>query len=309
MAPATLHPASPRVRKGELSERALGLFMLAPMAIVLLLVIAYPLADSLWLSLHRMNLARPEQGTPFIGFENYLYAFRQPAFWYSIQRTLYFTVISVGLELVLGLIFALLLNERFKGNLFARLAMIFPWALLTVANGVLWVWILNPNYGVLNAFLMWVGVLSEPKQWLSDTFWTMNVIIFADAWKTVPTITLLILAGMQPISHDLYEAAEVDGASKWEKISRITLPLLKPVILVAVALRTIGAFRVFDIIYVLTGNGGPADSTKVISFYNYDQAFRFLFFGYGAAVSWLITAFMLILIVIYIRLLRTEVVQ
>ena len=138
---------------------------------------------------------------------------------------------------------------------------------------------------------------------------TMNVIILADAWKTVPTMTLLLLAGLQPISHDLYEAAEVDGATRWQKFARITVPLLRPVILVSVALRTIGAFRVFDIIYVLTGNGGPADSTKVIAFYNYDQAFRFLFFGYGAAISWLITAFMLILIVIYIRLLRTEVAE
>jgi len=135
----------------------------------------------------------------------------------------------------------------------------------------------------------------------------MNVIILADAWKTVPNMTLLILAGMQPIPDDLYEAAEVDGASRWQKLTRITLPLLRPVILVAVALRTIGAFRVFDIIYVLTGNGGPADSTKVISFYGYDQAFRYLFFGYGAAISWLITAFMILLIIVYMRLLRSEV--
>jgi ABC-type sugar transport system permease subunit len=283
--------------------------MLAPMTIVLVLVIAYPLADSFWLSLHRMNLARPEQGTPFIGLENYLYAFRQPAFWYSIERTIYFTVVSVALELVLGLLFAVVLNEGFRGNLFGRVTMILPWALLTVANGVLWAWILNPNYGALNAVLMGTGILHEPKQWLSDTFWTMNVIILADAWKTVPNITLLLLAGMQVISNDFYEAAEVDGATHWQKFTRITLPLLKPVILVAIALRTIGAFRVFDIIYVLTGNGGPADSTKVISFYNYDQAFRFLFFGYGAAISWLITAFMLVLIVIYVRLLRTEVVS
>ena len=134
----------------------------------------------------------------------------------------------------------------------------------------------------------------------------MNVIILADVWKTVPNMTLLLLAGLQPISYDLYEAAEVDGASRWQKIAHITLPLLRPVILVAVALRTIGAFRVFDIIYVLTGNGGPADSTKVISFYAYDQAFRYLYFGYGAAVAWLITAFMLVLIVLYMWLLRTE---
>lgn len=290
----------------ELSERTLALFMLAPMALVLLIVVAYPLIDSFWLSLHRLNLANPEQGQAFVGVGNYLYAFRQPAFWYSVRRTLYFTIFSVGLELALGLLFAVLLNERFKGNLPARLSMIFPWALLTVSNGVLWAWILNPTYGVANALLMSVGILQEPKAWLSDTFWTMNVIILADVWKTVPNLTLLLLAGLQPISRDLYEAGDVDGATRWQKFYFITLPLLRPVILVAIALRTIGAFRVFDIIYVLTGNGGPADSTKVISFYNYDQAFRYLYFGYGAAISWLITACMIILIIIYMRLLRTE---
>jgi multiple sugar transport system permease protein len=294
-------------RSSELSERGLGLVMLAPMVLVLVLVVGYPLVSSFWLSLHRANLASPEQGQPFVGLSNYLYAFRQPDFWYSVQRTLYFTILSVALELALGLLFAVLLNERFSGNLSARLSMIFPWALLTVSNGVLWAWILNPTYGVANALLVQLGVLSAPKSWLSDTFWTMNVIILADTWKTVPNMTLLLLAGLQPISSDLYEAAEVDGATRWQKFSRITLPLLRPVILVAVALRTIGAFKVFDIIYVLTGNGGPANSTKVIAFYDYDQAFHYLFFGYGAAISWLITAFMIVMIVIYIRLLRSDV--
>lgn len=300
-------PAPRRTRQGELSERTLGFLLLAPMILVLLLVVGYPLVDSFWLSLHRMNLANPEQGQPFIGLDNYIRAFGQPAFWYAIQRTLYFTVFSVGLELGLGLLFAVLLNERFRGNLGARLAMILPWALLTVSNGVLWAWILNPTYGVFNALLVNLGVLDAPKSWLSDTVWTMNMIILADAWKTVPNMTLLLLAGLQQIPDDLYEAAAVDGASRRQKFAGITLPLLRPVILVAVALRTIGAFRVFDIIYVLTGNGGPADSTKVISFYNYDQAFHYLFFGYGAAISWLITLFMLLLIVIYMRLLRAEV--
>ncbi|MCB9149168.1 MAG: sugar ABC transporter permease [Caldilineaceae bacterium] len=293
-------------RRGELSERALGLLLLAPMTLILLLVVAYPLVSSLILSLYRVNLANPEQGEPFLGLGNYIYAFHQPSFWYALQRTFYFTIISVAIELVLGLLFAVLLNEAFRGRTLARLAMIAPWALLTVSNGVLWAWILNPTYGVANMLLVKAGLLSAPKAWLSDTFWTMNVIILADVWKTVPNMTLLLLAGLQPIPADLYEAAGVDGATRWQKLTSITLPLLRPVILVAVALRTIGAFRVFDIIYVLTGNGGPADSTKVISFYAYDQAFRYLFFGYGSAVSWLITAFMLLLIIIYMRLLRTD---
>jgi multiple sugar transport system permease protein len=305
--PVVTTPRAARSRQGELSERALGLLLLAPMTLVLLLVVGYPLVNSLVLSLYRVNLANPEQGQPFVGLSNYLFAFRQGAFWYAVQRTFYFTIFSVGLELALGLLFAIVLNERFRGRLPARLAMIAPWALLTVTNGVLWAWILNPTYGVANGILMNVGLLDAPKAWLSDTFWTMNVIILADTWKTVPNMTLLLLAGLQPIPDDLYEAAEVDGATRWQKFTRVTLPLLRPVILVAIALRTIGAFKVFDIIYVLTGNGGPADSTKVISFYAYDQAFRYLYFGYGSAVAWLITAFILILIVIYMRLLHSEV--
>jgi ABC-type sugar transport system permease subunit len=303
-------PSSPGATQGptgELAERSLGLLMLLPMAVVLLLVVGYPLIDALWLSFHRMNLAHPELGHPFVGLGNYLYAFQHRAFWSSLQRTLYFTFISVALELGLGLLFAVLLSERFRGNRWARLAMLFPWALLTVSNGVLWAWILNPTYGVANALLLQLGLLQAPKAWLSDTFWTMQMIILADAWKMVPTMTLLLLAGFQPITDDLYEASEVDGATRWQKFRHITLPLLRPVILVAVALRTIGAFRIFDIIYVLTGNGGPADSTKVLAFYAYDQAFRYLFFGYGAAISWIITIFLLVLIVFYLRLIDAEV--
>lgn len=293
--------------RGEISSRTLGLLMLAPMSLVLLLLVGYPLVDSFVLSLYRVNLANPEQGQPFVGLGNYLFAFRQPDFWYATGRTFYFTLESVGLELALGLVFAVLLNERFRGQLPARLAMIAPWALLTVSNGVLWAWILNPTYGIGNALLMKIGVLQAPKAWLSDTFWTMQVIIVADVWKTVPNMTLLLLAGLQPIPDDLYEAADVDGASRWQKLTRITLPLLRPVILVSVALRTIGAFKVFDIIYVLTGNGGPADSTKVIAMYGYQQAFGNSYYGYGAAISWLITAFILLLILVYMRLLSSEV--
>jgi multiple sugar transport system permease protein len=309
MVSTTATPARPAARTigGELSDRALGLLMLAPMTVVLLLLIGYPLVNSFVLSLYRVNLASPEQGTPFVGLGNYLFAFKQPDFWYAVERTFYFTVVSVALELILGVIFAVLLNERFRGQLPSRLAMIAPWALLTVSNGVLWAWILNPTYGVANTILMQLGVLQAPKAWLSDTFWTMQVIVLADVWKTVPNMTLLLLAGLPPNPDDLYAAADADGATRWQKLTHITLPLLRPVILVSVALRTIGAFRVFDIIYVLTGNGGPADSTKVISFYDYDQAFRYLFFGYGAAISWLITAFMILLIIVYMRLLRSEV--
>ncbi len=240
-ATTALHPARPRSR--EFSERTLGFIMLAPMTLLLLGLVGYPLISSLILSLYRVNLANPEQGQPFVGLGNYLFAFQQPDFWFSVERTFYFTLISVGLELALGILFAVLLNERFRGQLPARLAMIAPWALLTVSNGVLWAWILNPTYGVANSLLMQFGILHEPKAWLSDTFWTMNVIILADVWKTVPNMTLLLLAGLQPIPDDLYEAADVDGATRCQKLTHITLPMLRPVILVLIPLRNILSFR------------------------------------------------------------------
>jgi ABC-type sugar transport system permease subunit len=275
------------------------------MVLVLLLVIAYPLADSLWLSLHRVNLANPEQGQPFVGLDNYLYAFRQPAYWSSIHRTLYFTLLSVALELALGLLFAVLLNERFRGNLGARLAMIFPWTLLTVSNGVLWAWILNPTYGVANACSL-SRVLQAPKAWLKRYVLDDAGGHPGDVWKMVPTMTLLLLADLQPISH-LTCTRRLRSTAPRAGRSSAALPCrCCPVMLVAVVLRTIGAFRVFDLIYVLTGNGGPADSTKVIAFYAYDQAFHYPFFGDGAAISWLITAGMRVLIVIYMHWLRPE---
>src|SRR5207247_10251166 len=135
----------------------------------------------------------------------------------SVHPTLppaYVPLLPVAAQLAMGVRFAVLVNERFRGNLGARLAMIFPWALLTVSNGVLWAWILNPTYGVANALLVGLGVLQAPKLWLSDTFWTMHVIVLANVWKTVPTVTLLFVAGMQPISHDLYESAEMVGATR-----------------------------------------------------------------------------------------------
>ncbi len=308
MVSATTPTLSAARRRGrELSDRALGLLMLAPMTLLLLLLVGYPLVSSLILSLYRVNLANPEQGQPFVGLGNYLYAFRQPDFWYSVQRTFYFTLISVGLELALGLVFALLLNERFRGQLPARLAMIAPWALLTVSNGVLWAWILNPTYGIANTLLVRAGLIAAPKPWLSDTFWTMNVIILADVWKTTPFVALMLLAGLQNIDASLYEAARIDGASAWRQFRYVTLPLLNPAILVALIFRTLDAFRVFDLIYVLTG-GGPGTSTEPLALYTFNALLQNLRFGYGSALSVIVFGITFVLALLYIRLLGADLV-
>lgn len=283
-----------------------GIIFILPALIAIGAVFVYPMLNSLYLSLHNINLTRPWQGNIFVGLKNYTDTLSNPVFWDSVGRTAYFTIVSVGLEMLIGFAAALLLNETFVGRSTVRSFLLIPWALLTMTNGLMWMWIFNPHYGMFNAMLTKLGLLDSYRVWLADPFWAMNAVILADVWKMAPFMTLLILAGLQPISSDMYDAAEVDGAGTWTKIRYIIFPLLKPALLVALVLRTMGAFKVFDIIYVMT-SGGPADSTKVLTFYTYEEAFRYYRVGMGSAVSWLITIVLLVLIVVYIKLLGTDV--
>mgnify|MGYP000874499068 CR=1 FL=1 len=283
-----------------------GLLFILPALVAIGAVFVYPMINSLFLSLHDIDLTKPWRGSIFVGLKNYRDTLANPAFWDSVWRTAYFSVASVGLELLIGFISALTLNETFAGRAIVRSFLLIPWALLTMTNGLMWIWIFNPHYGMFNAILTKLGLIDSYRVWLADPFWAMHAVILADVWKMAPFMTLLILAGLQPISQDVYDAAEVDGAGTWTKIWYVIGPLLKPALLVAVVLRTMGAFKVFDIIYIMT-SGGPADSTKVLTFYTYEQAFRYYRIGMGSAVSWLITLVLMILIVIYIKLLGADV--
>jgi ABC-type sugar transport system permease subunit len=283
-----------------------GLLFILPALVAIGAVFVYPMVSSFYLSLHDIDLTKPWRGEIFVGLKNYRSILANSAFWDSVWRTAYFSVVSVGLELLIGFISALLLNEVFAGRSTVRSFLLIPWALLTMTNGLMWMWIFNPHYGMFNAILTKLGLIDSYRVWLADPFWAMHAVILADVWKMAPFMTLLILAGLQPISEDVYDAAEVDGASTWTKIRYIVGPLLRPALLVAVVLRTMGAFKVFDIIYIMT-SGGPADSTKVLTFYTYEQAFRYYRIGMGSAVSWLITLVLLILIVVYIKLLGADV--
>ena len=283
-----------------------GLLFILPALVAIGAVFVYPMVSSFYLSLHDIDLTKPWRGEIFVGLKNYRSILANSAFWDSVWRTAYFSVVSVGLELLIGFISALLLNEVFAGRSTVRSFLLITWALLTMTNGLMWMWIFNPHYGMFNAILTKLGLIDSYRVWLADPFWAMHAVILADVWKMAPFMTLLILAGLQPISEDVYDAAEVDGASTWTKIRYIVGPLLRPALLVAVVLRTMGAFKVFDIIYIMT-SGGPADSTKVLTFYTYEQAFRYYRIGMGSAVSWLITLVLLILIVVYIKLLGAEV--
>jgi ABC-type sugar transport system permease subunit len=243
---------------------------------------------------------------PFVGLENYLKISRSRVFWAAVGRTFYFTGVSVGVAIILGLGIALVLNQDFKGRAFVRGLIILPWTLSSVVNGMMWKWIYDGSYGALNGFLLQLGWIDSYKVWLADPRVAMNFVVMAEIWKETPVGVIFILAFLQTIPSSLYEAAKVDGASPWRRFRYITLPLLKPIILLLIVLKSVWAIRdSFDIVYMIT-RGGPAESTQVVTFYAYLTTFKFLRFGYGAAISYLITLIILVFAVVYMRLVYTE---
>jgi multiple sugar transport system permease protein/N,N'-diacetylchitobiose transport system permease protein len=241
----------------------------------------------------------------WVGLKNYADILSQRFFWESSLRTAYFNIVSVFLELLLGMLAALLLHQKFRGRGIVRAILILPWALPTVVNGVLWSWIFNASYGSLNALLKQFGLIKDYVAWLGTAFSAMNSVILADVWKNFPMIALILLAGLQTIPNSYYESSEIDGANALQRFFRITLPVLKPSILVCLVMRTMEAFKVFDIVYTMT-KGGPANGTQVISYYTYQTSFQYSKFGYGAALSYLVSFIILVLALIYIRLLTSK---
>ncbi len=280
-------------------------YLVIPTVIILILIIAYPIIDTFYLSLHRYYLTRPHF-RPFIGFKNYLYFLSDEEFWASIRRTVYFMGVSVTVELVLGILIALLLMQKAKGMELLKTLIILPWAVPTIVNGAIWKWIYNADYGALNGILYKLGIISKYKAWLADPFTALNFVIIADIWHTTPFVVIIMLAALTTIPSSLYEAAKIDGAGAVKRFFTITLPLLTPAILVALVIRTVEAFRVFDIIYVIT-RGGPANGTQVIAYQAYLETFSYLHLGKGAALSFIISVFIMILAIIYIKLLYNKV--
>jgi ABC-type sugar transport system permease subunit len=279
--------------------------LLLPSLVVVFGIVVYPLLRTLYTSFFDVNSPFPGH-YPFVGFDNYRRAFGSPGFWAAVRRTAYFTIVSTWIELILGLLLGLLLNVPFRGRAILRTLVVLPWALPTIVNAMMWRWIYNPEYGALNALLTQLHVISDYRSWLGKPFLALNMVILADVWKTVPLAAFLILAGLVTIPRDLYEAARVDGAGPINGFFRITLPLLVPSILVILVVRTIEAFKVFDIIYVMT-RGGPANGTQTITLYAYIQAFSNQSFGYGGALAYLIALIILGFALVYMRLLRSDV--
>ena len=265
-----------------------------PAILLLSVVTIYPIFYVFYLSLHRKLLIFDI--SRFVGIENYMFLFRDDRFWNALKNTVYFTGISVSLELILGLSIAILLQRSFRLKGLVRALVLIPWAIPTVVSAKMWEWIYNTDFGILNF------IIGSKINWLGTPFLALNAAVFMDVWKTTPFVAILLMAGLQVIPQEMYQAAKVDGAGRWDTFKTITLPLLKPVILVVLLFRTLDAFRIFDAIYVLTG-GGPANATETLSIYAYKVLFQTLQFGYGSTLSVVVFLCTGCMSVLYIKLL------
>ncbi len=274
-----------------MNNQKTGWILLLPALFLLFLVFLYPISRAFVLSLFTENLGTQLEPV-FSGLANYQRMVGDGRFWQSLNNTAIFTVISVSLELVLGLCIALVLNQSFFGRGIVRTIAIIPWALPTSIMGLAWAWIFNDRFGVANDILQRFGLIETGINWLGEPGLAMVAIIIADVWKTTPFISIILLAGLQSISQDLYEAHKIDGANSWQSFCQITLPLLMPQIMVALLFRFAQAFGIFDLVQVMTG-GGPAGSTETVSIYIYSTVMRYLDFGYGAAL--VVATFMILI--------------
>jgi multiple sugar transport system permease protein len=287
-------------RPSGFSESRLGAAMMAPSLIVMGLVAAFPIGYAIWLSLNEYSV-RVEGLSRFVGFDNYseaLWGDGSSAFWEAFRNTFVFTGISVSIELVLGIAFALAMHQAFRGRAILRATVLVPWAVLTFGAGLLWRSIFEPNLGFLPSTLDALGLPGGDVLWYGEDGWAMATIIFADVWKTAPFMALLLLAGLQVIPEDVYDAAKVDGATTWQRFTRITLPLLRPAILVALLFRTLDALRVFDLPFALTQG---ANGTTTLSLEAYNQLTRNRLVGEGSALAVLTFVTVMVVSFLYIR--------
>jgi ABC-type sugar transport system permease subunit len=275
--------------------------LIVPSLLVLLGVTLWPILYTLILSFQNAPTGINQVRT-FVWLGNYLNMLGDRTFWETIARTLYFTVASVSIEMALGLAVAQLIHSHPWGWKFLRFALIIPWAVPTIVNGSMWRWIYSANFGALNGILFQLGLINHYIPWLTLPDLAMPLVIVADVWHMMPFVALILQAALAGLSVELDEAAAVDGANAWQRFWKIRFPLLRPAILVALIARTVDAFRVFDIVYVLT-SGGPASRTMTITYMTYLNSFSYGNQGTGAALSFLISFFTIVMAIIYIRVL------
>lgn len=273
---------------------------LTPALLFLLIFMLYPVAQEILLSFQDYNLSKPwKRG--FIGLGNYGTIIKDPLFWLSLKNSIFWVAGSVSIQFCIGLIIALILNQKFKGRNFFRTVSLLPWAMSGVLTALMWRWIYHGQIGVLNAILLKIGLINRPRGWLSEAQLAMPSLIFANVWKGTPFFIVTMLAALQSIPPELYEAADIDGANGWQSFRYITFPLIKGMIIITTLLRSIWTFNYVDIIYVMTG-GGPAHKTQTLAVYIFNTAFTLTNFGYGAALATVLVAILMIFTVIYLTI-------
>ena len=288
---ATVPATTPRARSKGLSERRLAFLMVTPSMLLIAAVAAYPIIYAIWLSLHDYSV-RVAGLQRFDGLGNYSEALQSKEFWSALSVTLRFTAVTVVLEFLLGLAMALAMHQAFKGQGILRTVVLVPWAVLTVVTAIMWRTIFESPQGIVNS------VLGTDTVWLGEQPQAFFVVVVADVWKTAPFMALLILAGLQTIPGEIYEAAKVDGANTWQRFIKITMPLLTPAILVALIFRTLDALRIFDLPYVLTKGANGTTTLSVIAYQTFAEN---RIYGYGAALSVLTFIVVMIVSFAYIR--------
>ncbi len=298
------------------SERLRSAWLfLAPTFLVLALVAGWPLVRTVWFSLTDASLTNLS-GAQFVGLKNYISwitlssgrtvyrgLLADPIFWGAAWNTVKFTIVSVSLETVLGLIVALVLNAEFRGRGLVRAAILIPWAIPTIVSARMWSWMLNDQFGILNDMMLSLGLISQKIAWTANPETAMTAVLIVDVWKTTPFMALLILAGLQMVPKDMYEAAKVDGIHPIKVFWRVTLPMIRPALMVAVIFRMLDAMRVFDLIYILTPNNAQ---TRTLSVLARENLFDFDKFAYGAAVSTMLFLIIASITIVYMWLGRVN---
>lgn len=292
-------PARPWRGAGLKRERWHGYLFIAPAFLLLALIVLFPLGHAFVTSLHRTRGLRID----FTGLDNYARILAEPEFWHSLQVSLVFTTACVGLHLTLGLALALLLNEVRFLRTALRIAFLTPWMVAPAIGAIIWIWLLEPQFGVVSHLLMSTGLIGERLVWLGTPGLALGSVVAVDVWRGVPFVMLLLLAGLQGIPAEQYEAAALDGAGAWSRFRHVTLPNLRYLVVVASTLDVINTVRHFDIIKVMTG-GGPAGATEVLPVLLYNRAFLANRFGEAAAIGVLLLAIVLAFTVLYIALVR-----
>jgi ABC-type sugar transport system permease subunit len=290
-------------RPPVLGRRGYSWLTLAPVLALVAIFTLFPFGYAAWTSVHRHVLVL--QGRPFVGLRNYRNAVEDPLFGGSIETSLIFVAVAVPLVTVVGLLVALLLNQRIRGFGILLVLVLLPWSVPTVSAGIMWRLLLHGDFGAIDGFLYRIGAIDSYVQWLSSPSLAKLSIVAVHVWREFPLAAILFLAGLQTIPPELAEAARLDRANAWERFRYVTLPLLKAPLLIVLVYETIVALSVFDLVYVLTG-GGPGSATSLFSWFVYTATFKYLNFGEGAALSFVMAAVLVAFILLYLRVVRVR---